>query len=123
MSTKHRLLVIEDDPDILEILNIIFQEEGFEVISNGTGLSVQEILAFEPALIVLDVRIRGFEKTGAQLCGELKAHHQTSHLPILLMSAERDLPTLARQSGASAFVPKPFDIDLLLLKVNELIKR
>ena len=71
--------------------------------------------------LVFHVRIRGFYKTGAQFYEELKAYHQTRHLALMLMSAERDLLVLAGNLGRMRVYA--FDINQLLLKVNELIKQ
>lgn len=109
-----RILSIEDDPDILAILEIIFEDEGFVLIPNRTGMTVEEIALLNPDLILLDVRISGFEKTGPQLCQELKAYPKTKHLPIILVSAERDLQQLALECQADSYVNKPFDINGLV---------
>ena len=116
---KKRILTIEDDPDTLEILNIIFQDEDYEIISNSKGMSVDEIVLVHPDLVLLDVRIVGFSKTGAQLCEELKAATATSHLPVVLLSAESNLEQTAVSCGADAYVPKPFDIDHLINIINK----
>ncbi|WAC40919.1 response regulator [Pedobacter sp. SL55] len=116
---KKRILTIEDDPDILEILNIIFEEEDYEIISNNKGMSVDEVALAHPDLVLLDVRIVGFNKTGAQLCEELKASATTSHLPVILLSAERNLAQMATACGADAYISKPFDINGLINVVNK----
>lgn len=117
-----RILIIEDDPDILEVLSIIFIDENFELVCNSKGMSAEEVALIHPDLILLDVRITGFEKTGSQLCQELKKFTETSHLPVILLSAEANLPLLAASSGADAHIPKPFDIDELLIAVKKYIK-
>jgi two-component system response regulator VicR len=116
-----RILIIEDDPDILAILDIVFQDEGYEIISNQKGMSADEIGLQHPDLILLDVRIRGFEKTGAQICEELKALTITNDLPVLLLSAESNLHQIASKCGADGHMTKPFDIDGLVSKVFEMI--
>ncbi len=113
-SMSKTILSIEDDPDILAILEIIFQDEGFVLIANSKGMTVEEIALVNPDVILLDVRIAGFEKTGPQLCKELKAYTKTKHLPIILLSAERDLPQLAADCQADSYVNKPFDINGLV---------
>ncbi len=117
--SNRRILTIEDDPDILAILRIIFQEEGFEFISNSKGMNVDEIAQVHADLVLLDVRIVGFEKTGAQLCRELKENAETSNLPVILLSAERDLAQQAEACGADHYINKPFDIDHVVEIVNQ----
>jgi len=115
-----RILIIEDDPDILEILDIVFQDEGYDIISSRNGMSADEIEIVHPDLVLLDVRISGFEKTGAQICEELKA--LTNSLPVLLLSAESNLNHIATQCGADGHMTKPFEIAGLVKKVVEMIK-
>ncbi len=114
-----RILTIEDDPDILAILEIVFQEEGFEFISNSKGMTADEITLVHPDLVLLDVRIFGFEKTGAQICKELKQNAETQNLPIILLSAEQNLAQLAEACGADHYINKPFDIDNVIKVVNQ----
>jgi len=115
------ILIIEDDPDILEILGIIFQEEGFDIVSKRNGMSADEIGLLHPDLVLLDVRINGFEKTGAQICAELKKYAQTKSLPVMLISAETNLADIAYSCGANAHVTKPFEINSLVEKVKGMI--
>ncbi|SOD13796.1 response regulator transcription factor [Pedobacter xixiisoli] len=117
-----RILIIEDDPDILDILDIIFQDEGYDIISRRNGMSANEIGLLHPDLVLLDVRISGFEKTGSQICKELKALTDTNNLPVLLLSAEKNLNLIANGCGADGYISKPFDIIGLTRKVREMIK-
>ncbi|RZK57289.1 MAG: response regulator transcription factor [Pedobacter sp.] len=116
-----RILVIDDDEDILNIMDIILGEEGYEAILSPTGPSTEEIKLIHPDLILLDVRIVGFEKTGTQICADIKSQLELSKIPILLFSAEADVPKLANKSGANGYVIKPFDINKLLATVKEFI--
>lgn len=116
-----RILIIEDDPDILEILEIVFQDEGFDIESKRNGMSIDEIGLLHPDLILLDVRISGFEKTGAQLCAELKERAETGKIPVILLSAEAELAQIAKKCCADGHVSKPFDIPTLVNKLRELI--
>ena len=116
-----RILIIEDDPQILDILEIIFQDDGFDVIASRTGLSLDQITLSHPDLILLDVRIAGFAKTGAEICSELKAFGRTRHLPVLLLSAEHDLAKTASECGANGHLSKPFEIAGLMQKVHEML--
>jgi two-component system response regulator VicR len=118
---EKRILIIEDDLNILEILNFIFKDEGFEVISNNEGMPLNEIESFQPDIILLDVRIGGYEKTGAQICIELKEFAETRDVPVILLSAEAGLAKIAKKCGADAFISKPFEIHHLVNKVEELI--
>ena len=116
-----RILVIDDDEDILAILDIIFGEEGYERILYRTGTTIDEIKIIHPDLILLDVRISGFEKSGPQICTEIKSELELDDIPVLLVLAEMDVDELAKQCGANGYVNKPFDINNLLAKVKEFL--
>lgn len=116
-----RILIIEDDPDILAIMEILFVEEGFLPLPFQTVTTVGKIRLLSPDIILLDVKITGSPKTGADMCGEIKANSDIGHLPVLLVSAERDLNLIAEACRADGYVEKPFDINALVCKVKELL--
>lgn len=113
-----RILIIDDDEDILDILHVIFRDEGFNVVVSNTGEAANNIHIINPDLILLDVRIAGSEKRGDQICAEIKANYPENKLPVVLVSAETDLEMIANQCGADFYIKKPFDIYDLLLKVK-----
>jgi two-component system response regulator VicR len=117
-----RILIIDDDEDILEILNIIFQEEGYEVVISNTGDAVDHIQLIHPDLILLDVRIAGSAKNGAQICAEIKSQYRDEPLPVILVSGESDLAILAKECGADTYIPKPFDIIDIIMQVKTYLK-
>lgn len=118
---QKKILFIEDDPDIYEILNIVFDEEGYEVIGFRSAISPDEIALIHPDLVLLDVRIIGSEKTGAEICEALKSRAGTQSLPVLLLSAERDLENIAKRSGADGVIHKPFGLSELISGVRKFL--
>ncbi len=116
-----RILVIDDDEDILGILSIIFEEEGYEVILCNTGTTPEEVQLIHPDLVLLDVRIKGFYKTGDEICSDLKRVSGTQNIPVILLSAESDVPFRARKSGANAYVRKPFNVEQLVSQVKQIL--
>jgi two-component system response regulator VicR len=116
-----RILVIDDDEDILSILDIIFADEGYEAVLYSTGTTAEQIILLHPDLILLDVRIAGFNKTGDQICTEIKSQLELANIPVLLFSAEENIDSLAHVCGANGYVNKPFDIYGLLTTVKEFI--
>lgn len=116
-----RILVIDDDEDILEILNIVFQENGYEIVLSNTGEAAEHIRVIQPDIVLLDVRIVGSAKSGPEICKEIKSQLETRHLPVMLVSGETDLAVLAEECGADSYVAKPFDIFDLLSHVKEFI--
>jgi two-component system, OmpR family, response regulator VicR len=116
-----RILVIDDDEDILEILNIVFQEEGYDVVLSNTGEAADHIHIIHPDLILLDVRIEGSAKRGNEICSEIKQRYKDEQIPIILVSAETDLQMLANECGADHYINKPFDVFQLLTHVKKIL--
>jgi two-component system response regulator VicR len=116
-----KILVIEDNDDLLEILNIVFQGAGYEVILSKIALDVDYINVLHPDLIFLDVRIVGSSKNGSEVCRALKADDKTKAIPVVLLSAEPDLNVIAMESSADGFISKPFDIDNLLFNAKKIL--
>jgi len=116
-----RILVIDDDEDILAIMDILFGEEGYQAILYNTGTTIEQIKLLGPDLILLDVRIEGFAKTGAEICSEIRSEKDLNNVPVLLVSAEADVHSLAENCGANGYINKPFDIDKLLARVKDFI--
>lgn len=118
---RKRILVIDDDVDILEIMNIIFQEEGYEVVLSNTAETADHVHVIHPDLILLDVRIAGSDKNGLEICADIKQKYHNLKVPVILVSAETDLAMLAKECGADGYIAKPFDINKLLTNVKEYI--
>lgn len=113
------ILVIDDDEDILEILKIVFQDSGYEVILSRVSLEADFISVLHPDIALLDVRIAGSAKSGPDICKALKANLETKHLPVILLSGEDDLHAMATACEADSYIAKPFRIDTLLTQVRK----
>ena len=116
-----RILVIDDDPDILEILHIIFTQEGYDVILSETGQAVENIQEINPDLVLLDIRISGSDKNGAAICAKIKSHPETQHLPVIMFSSEDNIKEISDECGANGYVSKPFETPRLITKVKEIL--
>lgn len=79
-----RVLVIDDD--ILEILNVIFQENGYKIVLSNTGEAAEHIRVIQPDIVLLDVCIVGSVKSGPEICNEIKSQLETRYLPVMLVS-------------------------------------
>lgn len=113
------ILIIDDDEDILEILDIVFQDSGYNVILSRVGLEADFINVLHPDIVLLDVRIVGSPKTGADICKDLKTNTHTRDMPVILFSAEHDLHSMASACKADSYITKPFGIDSLLMQVQK----
>ena len=116
------ILVVDDDPGILDALRLLFEDEGYRVQTSDKG-DYAETLRDEngglPDLIVLDVLLSG--KDGRTICRALKNQNETRHIPVVMISAHPDAERSVKEVGADAFVAKPFAIDDLLATVEKLL--
>jgi DNA-binding response OmpR family regulator len=106
-----KLLVIEDNPDIEEILGYILNDDGHEVISSPDGSPLNFLDIIKPDVILMDDKLT--ESRGSELCLELKSNDRTKNIPVILTSAMPDLPNTAIRCKADAYLEKPFNIDIL----------
>jgi DNA-binding response OmpR family regulator len=118
---QKRILIIDDDEDILEVLSLILQNEGYQVILANDETAAGNLLAINPDLVLLDLRLAGSQKGGAEICAEIKSAGHLRHLPVVLISAEENVHHIAQECGANAYVQKPFDIRELLTQVSRLV--
>ena len=117
-NSPRRLLVVDDEPDILEFLRIILEEEGYEVVTSDKGEYLEQLHnGGLPHLILLDVLLSG--KDGREIVKYLKSQQETKHIPVIMFSAHPSAEETARQAGADDFLPKPFEIDVLLAKIAQ----
>lgn len=109
---KKKIVVIEDNNDILELLGFILENEDYEVLASLDAEPVKSLEEINPHLILLDENL-GAQK-GHKLCLDIKSNPGTSHLPVILISAVNDLPEIARKCRADNYIAKPFLIEDLL---------
>lgn len=112
-----KIVVIEDDAEILYIVYLLLTEEGHEVIHASDLEITKDIVTLQPDLILLD-ELLGNEK-GSDACKMLKANKETSQIPIVMMSALLGIESKAAEAGADGYLRKPFDRD----ELNELVNR
>lgn len=123
-SSAPLILVVDDDPGILDALRMLFESEGYRVLTCAKGDYVEalrENTGALPDVIVLDVLLSG--KDGRTICRTLKSEEATRHIPIVMISAHPAAEQSVKEVGADAFVAKPFAIDELLDTVERLLAR
>jgi CheY-like chemotaxis protein len=117
-SAERLVLVVDDDPDILQTLALCLSTEGYRVVMASNGQEALEALTREaPACILLDLMMPVMD--GWQFCAELDARGGRK-APLLILSADRAVQGHATRLGADAYLAKPFDLDDLLGKVHQL---
>lgn len=107
-----KVLVGEDDESIATVVTMILEENGHTVIHAPDEKSFHKNLSQEPHLILLDISLNG--ANGASLAKKMKKDQKYSHIPIIMVSANRDTKDIAEKAGADGFLLKPFDLDQLL---------
>jgi DNA-binding response OmpR family regulator len=121
---KPKILVVDDEPDALELLETNLRTAGFEVRKASDGPeALRQVRAFVPALIVLDLMLP--EMGGLEVCKSLRRGPDTTAIPILMLTAragEIDR-VVGLELGADDYVTKPFSPRELVLRIRNLLKR
>jgi len=121
---KERILVVDDEEDILELVRFNLSKEGYQAICAETGERAVEMARSEiPDLIVLDLMLPGMD--GLEVTKFLKKDPETQHIPIVMLTAkgeESDVVT-GLELGADDYVTKPFSPKILLARVKAVLRR
>ena len=124
MSTVKKILIADDEPDILEIIQYNLQAEGFEVITAKNGNEALEKAKRNlPDLIILDIMMPG--KTGMEVCNLLRQQPAFKNTLIIFLTALSDEVTEVKglESGADDYLTKPISPKVLVSKINALFRR
>ena len=117
------MLVVDDDPVIVRLLEVNFEMEGFEVVSAVDGADgVEKAKSEQPDVVVSDVMMP--KLNGLELCEALKADAATSDIPVVLLSAKAQVTDIRAglDAGADDYVTKPFEPLDLVDRVNRLLE-
>ena len=110
------ILVADDDPAIVDALRMMLEDEGFGVHTTLNAQDVAGLAAAGPDLILLDIWMSGHN--GGDVCRNLKDDVSTGDIPVVLMSANYDIKSIAHYAGADDYIFKPFNIDDMLIKIR-----
>ncbi|TWR25802.1 response regulator transcription factor [Mucilaginibacter pallidiroseus] len=113
-----KIMIADDDPGIVDAVEMLLEFEGYDVATTVSGATVFQLDQL-PDLLLLDIWMSG--EDGRDICKQLKAQDTTSSLPIIMISASRDIKSSAMEAGADDFLAKPFEMDELLKKIEALI--
>ncbi len=122
-AAGRRALVMEDAPEVLDLLREVLESEGFAVTASADPFGIEEVIREAPDLIVLDV-LFGHEERGIELLRRLRAEEATAAIPVVLCSGATEPirriegPLL---EGATGLVLKPFDVDVLLEEIARVL--
>lgn len=121
MVNKQKILIVDDDNNIAELISLYLTKECFETKIVNDGESALTCFdAFKPNLILLDLMLPGID--GYQVCREIRAHSQT---PIIMLSAKGEIfdKVLGLELGADDYMEKPFDTKELVARVKAVLRR
>ncbi len=111
-----KLLIFDDDKSILEVISIIFEENGYKVeISETSHDIIQKVTEFQPDVILMDNWIPNIG--GVEATKLLKNNEDFKHIPVIYVTANNDIEMLAEKAKADDFVAKPFNLEDLEEKV------
>ena len=113
-----KILVIDDDPDILTVVQILLRMNHFTVMAIAKADEIPDAIKnFSPGLILLDVALSGAD--GREICKQLKRSAETKHIPVILFSAHYDLVNNIQECMANGLVTKPFESSYLLETIRK----
>ena len=121
-EAQQTILVVEDDPVIRDLLALNLEDEGYAVISANDGQEGVQIATENlPGIILMDMRLPGL--TGWEATRHLKATQETSHIPIIALTAQSTPQDLRRcfDAGCDAFMTKPIQFTQLFTKIEMLL--
>jgi DNA-binding response OmpR family regulator len=111
------VIVIEDDPEILDLLTDVLNHIGLPVVKKKDTISLPELASINPPLVLLDHWL--YSGYGADYCKQIKENPETSHIPVILVSAVSNLKEVSKTARADGYISKPFDLNYLEAKVKE----
>ena len=120
---RKRILVVDDEKDILELLKYNLEKEGYDVLTAGTGRRALDQALRTPDLIVLDVMMP--EMDGWEVCRQLKRDDRTSSIPVIFLTAkgaEID-EVVGLELGAEDYIVKPISLRKLLARIKTVLRR
>ncbi|MGZ3776995.1 MAG: response regulator transcription factor [Mucilaginibacter sp.] len=104
-----RILIIEDEQDIVDIATLILEDEGYEVSSlNDFGNFKDRVQDCHADLVLLDLNLQGYH--GKDICKYIKGNEELKKTSVVLMSANRDIQAIKEEAGADGYISKPFDL-------------
>lgn len=118
MYNSKKILLLDDNRDLLQIVQIILKGQGYEtILASSVEEATLKIRVHKPVLILMDVCLS--EEDGYTFCNQIKNDPETAHTRIIMMSGEDCNPAMISFSHADDFMQKPFDYNDLVERVQE----
>ena len=117
-----RILIIEDEQDIVDIATMILEDEGYEVSSlSEFGNFKDQVQDSHADLVLLDLNLQGYH--GRDICKYIKGDEHLKQTSVVLMSANRDIKAIKEEAGADGYISKPFDLMDFINIVKQFINK
>lgn len=121
---KEKILVVDDENDILTLIRFNLEREGFRITTAESGeRALAAVAESMPDLILLDLMLPGID--GLEVCRKLRQQEKTAHIPVIMLTAkseETDM-VVGLEMGADDYIPKPFSNKVLAARVRSLLRR
>ncbi|HMZ08177.1 MAG TPA: response regulator, partial [Anaerolineales bacterium] len=121
---KSKILIVEDDPDVAEMLTAYFRSQDYDVFTVNWGEDgVRSSLQVNPDLVILDIRLPDID--GYEVARRMRGDRRTADIPIIFLTEKRDRADRLQglEIGADDYITKPFDVQELRLRVRNALKR
>ncbi len=121
---KHKIMVVDDEPDIVKLVKISLEMANYEVIEVFSGIeALEKTKDVVPALFLLDIMMP--EMSGYEVCEKLKADERTKHVPVVILTAKGQKGDVEQgiKVGADGYIIKPFDPYELGEQITKILKK
>lgn len=122
-SSPYRILVVDDEPHIVQILKFTLEKAGYQVFTAENGEeALQRVTELDPNLVILDIMMPVMD--GYEVCRKMREDFKMNQIPVIMLSAKGDLPERVKglEGGANDYLIKPYSNDELLLRVNNVLE-
>lgn len=116
---KKKVLIIENDRDIRDLVEYILEEEGFNALSIPEPERLAVVLEFGPDVILIDEFVNN--KPGHRLCLKIKQAEELDHIPVIILSTAQDIELIVTECKANDYIKKPFDVQEMIDKVMRVL--
>ena len=117
MSISKNIMIVDDDEGILDAVGMLLKYKGYEVTTCTNGNTILSMENHFPDLVLLDIWMSGTD--GRNVCKQLKTRELTKAIPVIMVSASKDIERSAIESGADGFLAKPFEISELINTIEQ----
>jgi len=121
-TSKPEVLVVDDDEDMLIMMQHMLMAEGYVPLISPNAQNAMEIISHRnPAMVLLDLRMIGID--GGDICQQIKSDPYTSSIPVIILSANHNIESIAKDCGADAYLTKPFSLQKFKEVFHQLISK